>query len=88
MERVVSQLAAFGVEPEAAENSTIDKQHASELLSRVKLRAAQILESRRDKEDPIDLETIQAALDPKRIVPQRVKEKSGPVQMVLPGMEK
>lgn len=63
-------------------------QDASELLSRVKLRAAQIIESRRDKEDPIDLETIQAALDPKRIVPQRVKEKSGPVQMVLPGMEK
>lgn len=88
MERVVSQLAAFGIEPEAAENSTIDKQHASELLSRVKLRAAQIIESRHDGEDPIDLETIQAALDPKRIVPQRVKEKSGPVQMVLPGMEK
>lgn len=54
----------------------------------MKLRAAQIIESRHDGEDPIDLETIQAALDPKRIVPQRVKEKSGPVQMVLPGMEK
>ena len=88
MERVISQLAAFGIEPEAAENSTIDKQHASELLSRVKLRAAQIIESRHDGEDPIDLETVQAALDPKRIVPQRVSEKSGPIQMVLPGMEK
>ena len=88
MERVISQLAAFGIEPEAAEDSGTGGQDASELLSRVKLRAAQIIESRHDGEDPIDLETIQAALDPKRIVPQRVKEKSGPVQMVLPGMEK
>ena len=88
MERVISQLAAFGIEPEAAEDSGTGGQDASELLSRVKLRAAQIIESRHDGEDPIDLETIQAALAPKRIVPQRVKEKSGPVQMVLPGMEK
>lgn len=77
MERVISQLAAFGIEPEAAENSTIDKQHASELLSRVKLRAAQIIESRHDGEDPIDLETVRPPSTPSASSRSGSKKRAG-----------
>lgn len=81
MERVVSELTAFGIEPETAEGSNSGEQRSSELLSRVKLRAAQIIESKHSEDDSIDLETIQIALDPKSIVPKQDEEKGSSVQM-------
>ncbi len=82
MERVVSELTAFGIEPETAEDSNSSEQRTSELLSRVKLRAAQIIESKHGEDDPIDLETIRIALDPKSIVPKQDEEKAMSAQMV------
>jgi len=82
MERVVSELTAFGIEPETAEDSNSSEQRTSELLSRVKLRAAQIIESKHGEDDPIDLETIRVALDPKSIVPKQDEEKAISAQMV------
>ena len=81
MKRVVSELAAFGIEPETAEGSNSGEQRSSELLSRVKLRAAQIIESKHSEDDSIDLETIRVALDPKSIVPKQDEEKVSSVQM-------
>lgn len=81
MERVVSELTAFGIEPETAEDSNSSEQRTSELLSRVKLRAAQIIENKQGEDDSIDLETIQIALDPKSIVPKQDEEKGSSVQM-------
>ena len=81
MDRVVSELTAFGIEPETAEGSNSSEQRTSELLSRVKLRAAQIIESKHGEDDPIDLKTIQIALDPKSIVPKQDEEKAMSVQM-------
>lgn len=81
MERVVSELTAFGIEPETAEGSNIGEQRTSELLSRVKLRAAQIIESKHSKDDDIDLKTIQAALDPKSIIPKQDEEKAASAQI-------
>ena len=81
MERVVSELTAFGIEPETAEGSNSGEQRTSELLSRVKLRAAQIIESKHGEDDPVDLKTIQIALDPKSIVPKQDEEKAMSVQM-------
>lgn len=82
MERVVSELTAFGIEPETAEDSNSSEQRTSELLSRVKLRAAQIIESKHGEDDSIDLETIRIALDPKSIVPKQDEEKAMSAQMV------
>lgn len=82
MERVVSELTAFGIEPETAEDSNSSEQRTSELLSRVKLCAAQIIESKHSEDDSIDLETIQIALDPKSIVPKQDEEKAMSAQMV------
>ncbi len=51
-------------------------------MSRVKLCAAQIIESKHSEDDSIDLETIQIALDPKSIVPKQDEEKAMSAQMV------
>lgn len=71
MERVVSELTAFGIEPETAGGSNSSEQRTSELLSRVKLRAAQIVESKHSKDGSVDLETVRIALDPKSIMPSQ-----------------
>ena len=71
MERVVSELAAFGIEPETAEGSNSSEQRTSELLNRVKLRAAQIIESKHSADCSVDLETVRIALDPKSIIPSQ-----------------
>lgn len=71
MERVVSELTAFGIEPETAGGSNSSEQRTSELLSRVKLRAAQIVESKHSEDGSVDLETVRIALDPKSIMPSQ-----------------
>ena len=81
MERVVSSLTAFGIEPEAAEGSSIGEQRTSELLNRVKLRAAQIIEDKCVEDDSIDIGTIRAALDPKSIFPKQNEKAAAPVRM-------
>lgn len=66
MDRVIHELSVFGIEPEdsTAPDSTQD---SNELLTRIKLRASQLLAE--DKSDGgIDLETIAAALDSQSIV--------------------
>ena len=81
MERVVSSLTAFGIEPEAAEGSSIGEQRTSELLNRVKLRAAQIIEDKCVEDDSIDIGTIRAALDPKSIFPKQNEKAAVLVRM-------
>lgn len=71
MERVVSELTAFGIEPETAGGSNSSEQRTSELLSRVKLRAAQIVESKHSEDGSVDLETVRIALDSKSIMPSQ-----------------
>lgn len=67
MDRVVSELEAFGIEPEAATESSTGEQRTSELLDRVKAYAAQIIADGHEKDEPIDIETIRAALDSRNL---------------------
>ena len=80
MKRVVSELTAVGIEPENAESSSTGEQRTSELLNRVKLRAAQIIEDKHGEDDAIDRETIQAALNHKSIVPRQNEKAAVSVQ--------
>ena len=67
MSRVIDGLSALGISPE---DSAAQKHEPSdcELLSRIKLRAAKIL-SEAQPDDSADQDTIAAALDHRRIVP-------------------
>lgn len=71
MKRVIDELAAFGIEPENVTDTVDDGSRTTELLSRVKLRAAQLIEDSYN-DDSVDMDTVRAALDPKTIVSDRV----------------
>ena len=69
MERVMCELHNLGIEPETEledRNATWKAKGSTELLDRVKTRAARILQEWSKKaDDEIDLETVAAALNPK-----------------------
>ncbi|MEG2175145.1 MAG: AAA domain-containing protein, partial [Oscillospiraceae bacterium] len=68
MERVITELAGFDIEPEnIAECKSSDRE--TELLKRVKSRAASILNSEKTVQPEQDQATIAAALNPKTISP-------------------
>lgn len=71
IERVVSELSAFGIEPESTADETVDaNDRNTELLQRVENRAAQIIaKNQGGKEPDLDMATIRAALDPKTMIP-------------------
>jgi len=62
IERVISELSLHGITPEADKNDVSPTATSSELLERVKARAANIISSSKDNE-PMDMETIAAALN-------------------------
>lgn len=70
IERVVSELSAFGIEPESVSGETVDaNDRNTELLQRVENRAAQIIaKNQGGKEADLDMATLRAALDPKTMV--------------------
>lgn len=67
IERVIAELAGYGIEPEDVSEAKNDARE-TELLQRVKSRAFAILEDRNAAKPEQDHETIAAALDPKRFV--------------------
>lgn len=71
IERVVSELSAFGIEPESTADETVDaNDRNTELLQRVENRAAQIIAKNQGGKEPnLDMATIRAALDPKTMIP-------------------
>ncbi len=70
IERVVDELSSYGISPEMSSDEQL-AQTGSELLSRIKLRAAQILEEQHSDDQTLDLDTIAAALDSKSMLPQK-----------------
>ncbi len=74
IERVVDELSSYGIAPEEYSGEQLE-QTGSELLSRIKLRAAQILEEQHSEDHAPDFDTIAAALDSKSMFPQD-KEKA------------
>lgn len=68
IDRVVRELSEYGVEPDAKNTIAIEG-NSFELLERVKLRAAQILYGGINEDTTSDMETIEAALNPKSMVP-------------------
>lgn len=76
IERVVSELSAFGIEPESMSGETVDgNDRNTELLQRIENRAAQIIaKNQGGKEADLDMATIRAALDPKTMVPAEKAE--------------
>lgn len=58
MKRVISELLNYGIEPENNINVEEDRGRISDLLNRVKLRAAQILASEFDEKELFDMEDI------------------------------
>ena len=72
MERVISELSSMGIEPESEQIEEVDRN--SDLLDRVKAKAARILNGEED-EQPIDSETvIELALNPKSIPIKNVSD--------------
>ena len=70
MERVMSELSSMGIEPESEQREEVNRN--SDLLDRVKAKAAQILNGEED-EQPIDSEkVIELALNPKSIPSKNV----------------
>lgn len=76
MERVIAELDKFGIEPED-QNAASAETRTTELLERTKIRAAEILRDF-DREDlgPVDIRTIDFALDTKAKVTNMVKGKN------------
>ncbi|MGN0708130.1 MAG: AAA domain-containing protein [Faecalibacterium sp.] len=72
IERVVSELKAFGIEPESTADEIADaNDRNTELLQRVENRAAQILaENQGNQTSHLDMAAIRAALDPKTMIPE------------------
>lgn len=98
MERVVNELSSFGIAPEA-HDETVEIRKDSELLQRVKIRAAELLSSyRKGKDAPIDIETILTGLGssvfnlvepPKTVAPVDAPKKlASPKEEKLPVLEK
>lgn len=56
MERVVSELTAFGIVPESVVEVDGSEPAVSELLNRVKLRAMQLMEQKQEKREFVDIE--------------------------------
>lgn len=75
MEQVVSQLTALGIEPETREESNMSESFKPELLERVKIRAAQIMEEESEEDNTVDMEAIRFALDEKALLHNFDKEK-------------
>lgn len=74
MERVINELTAFGIEPESENIEEVNR--TSDLLDRVKAKAAQILNGQ-DDDPPIDTSTVvEMALNPKSVENLKAKEKS------------
>ena len=72
MERVINELTALGIEPESEKVEEVDR--SSDLLDRVKAKAAQILNGEED-EAPIDsVAVIEMALNPKSVTDLEAKE--------------
>lgn len=68
MDRVVDELTDFGIEPEGQTEAVTDTR-GTELLNRVKARAAVILGGEMGTdEDAVDIQTIAAALNPDNMV--------------------
>lgn len=76
MVRVIAELDKFGIEPED-QNAASAETRTTELLERTKVRAAEILRDF-DREDlgPVDIRTIDFALDTKAKVTNMVKGKN------------
>lgn len=62
IERVVSELSRYGINPEADDKNVEPVAESFELLERVKARAASIIASSKDDEY-LDMETVEAALN-------------------------
>lgn len=73
IERIVSELSARGIMPDANETLAATRPGDFELLERVRSCAARILSSTQE-EETADLDTITAALDSKSMVPQSKSE--------------
>lgn len=73
IERIVSELSARRIMPDANETLAATRPGDFELLERVKSCAARILSSTQE-EETADLDTITAALDSKSMVPQSKSE--------------
>lgn len=70
IERIISELTDYGIEPEdISETQNADRE--TELLKRVKARAAAILDEESTAEPEQDTETIAAALDPNKLAIDR-----------------
>lgn len=86
IERVVSELKKFGIEPESANNESMDVNvRNTELLERVENRAAQIIAENREREElDLDMATVRAALDPKTMIPtakaEQVEKQAVPIE--------
>lgn len=71
--RVISELTAYGIEPEKT-GSNIQEIRTTELLHRIKNRAAVILADEGNFSDEINDRTIEAAFDPKSIIPKNITQ--------------
>ncbi|MCZ9313211.1 MAG: AAA domain-containing protein [Methanocorpusculum sp.] len=71
IERVISELSAYGIMPDANEILPEDSSGKFELLERVKVCAERIISGVQD-DGSIDIGTIAAALNPKNSVPENV----------------
>lgn len=91
IERVVSELTTYGVEPEDSEELNKNTSVNSELLERVKACAARIL-SDTQEDDSVDLNTIAAALNHEKsareidvkpkTIPKQAEQVSGKAKVV------
>ncbi len=75
IERVLENLTSLGIMPEDTSLET-NARDESDLLKRVKIRAAQILSSNTNSNNVVDLQTISAALDSKSVSFQSEKQES------------
>lgn len=81
MDRVIKELTAYEIFPDAKQSVENRDENNWELLTRVKTRAGQILAGIQDDKKAIDVDTIAAALDPKSLAPETPQE---PAPFVLP----
>lgn len=83
IERVISELTAYEIEPESLNCMGEDRQRNTELLNRVKSRALQFIKDSVDSNDLIDVETIRMALDPKNFVEEQTEKKAEPMLSMI-----
>ncbi|MBQ8682275.1 MAG: DUF559 domain-containing protein [Selenomonadales bacterium] len=71
IERVINKLTEYEIMPDSDSSQHTSPAPATDLLNRVKLRAANILHHIQNTDPiPIDTDTIRTALDPKNMIPK------------------